>query len=297
MLENKVLENCLAMLHPMHMRENFSRQFNINLNQTGSFFTPLKKASKDPEFSRPYVPGDLISRIDWKAFARTDQLLIREKRNESSGKILILCDCSKTMEWPSLRGQQEIKYVPQKIEIAMRIVLNLAHIHMRIGDKVEVICKDNQGNMTKFNPKNSSLVLSVFEKLKESHFSLEYFKEYFHEDMNVLNSYDRIYEISDSLNHSPNKDVLQKSRNIFFLHTLSSMEIQTSWMRDHQCYFDDTMKKKEIKGHDIKNNINYNQQIDQWRKGISDIICSIHGNYILLTDQTPIPEYFSRLGI
>ena len=46
---------------------------------------------------RPYVLGDELRRVDWRAFARTDQLLIRRYREEVRPQLELLLDNSASM--------------------------------------------------------------------------------------------------------------------------------------------------------------------------------------------------------
>jgi uncharacterized protein (DUF58 family) len=55
------------------------------------------------EFSehRPYMPGDEISRIDWKVYGKTDRYFIKQYEEETNLKSYIIVDCSKSMEYSS----------------------------------------------------------------------------------------------------------------------------------------------------------------------------------------------------
>ena len=58
-----------------------------------------KGAGASTEFldHRPYVIGDELRRVDWRAFARTDQLLIRRYREEVRPQLELLLDNSASM--------------------------------------------------------------------------------------------------------------------------------------------------------------------------------------------------------
>ncbi len=63
------------------------------------------------EFSehRPYMPGDEISRIDWKVYGKTDRFFIKQYEEETNLKSYILIDCSKSMEYSS-NGVTKFQY-------------------------------------------------------------------------------------------------------------------------------------------------------------------------------------------
>ena len=79
----------LSSLHPtMGMEQHYSSYKNAP-RVWGSHYLALKQPHRMPESTRKYVPGDPVRLIDWKAFARTDQLLIREIRDEASARVLL----------------------------------------------------------------------------------------------------------------------------------------------------------------------------------------------------------------
>ncbi len=55
------------------------------------------------EFSehRQYIPGDDVSKIDWKVFARTDKFFIKQYEEETNLKSYILIDISNSMSYTS----------------------------------------------------------------------------------------------------------------------------------------------------------------------------------------------------
>ncbi|NPV10506.1 MAG: DUF58 domain-containing protein [Ignavibacteria bacterium] len=63
------------------------------------------------EFSehRPYLPGDEISRIDWKVYGKTDRFFIKQYEEETNLKCYVLVDCSKSMEFTS-KGITKFQY-------------------------------------------------------------------------------------------------------------------------------------------------------------------------------------------
>ncbi len=55
------------------------------------------------EFSeyKQYIPGDEISKIDWKVFAKTDKYFVKRFEEETNLKAYILLDCSNSMSYTS----------------------------------------------------------------------------------------------------------------------------------------------------------------------------------------------------
>jgi uncharacterized protein (DUF58 family) len=63
------------------------------------------------EFSehRQYMPGDEISKIDWKVYGKTDRFYIKQYEEETNLKSYILIDCSKSMDYSS-NGVSKFQY-------------------------------------------------------------------------------------------------------------------------------------------------------------------------------------------
>ncbi|MGI8485666.1 MAG: DUF58 domain-containing protein [Thermomicrobiales bacterium] len=60
-----------------------------------------RRRGLSPEFSdfKPYSPGDDFRRIDWKTYARFDELFVRESETTTEYDIHILVDTSPSMDW------------------------------------------------------------------------------------------------------------------------------------------------------------------------------------------------------
>ncbi len=65
--------------------------------------------------SRAYRVGDDVRRIDWRAFARSDQLTVRVWREEALARVEVLCDVSRSM------GVE-----PRKAQLALDLALLVA---------------------------------------------------------------------------------------------------------------------------------------------------------------------------
>jgi uncharacterized protein (DUF58 family) len=59
---------------------------------------------------RPYLPGDEIKRIDWKALARSDRYFVKEFEEETNLKAYILLDSSASMGYHSRDGASKLEY-------------------------------------------------------------------------------------------------------------------------------------------------------------------------------------------
>jgi uncharacterized protein (DUF58 family) len=85
--------------------ENFS-SFELIANQivegflTGLHKSPFHGFSVEFAEHKLYVPGDSIKNIDWKLYARTEKLFLKEYEEETNLKCSIALDISSSMNFP-----------------------------------------------------------------------------------------------------------------------------------------------------------------------------------------------------
>ena len=87
---------------------------------------------------RPFLPGDAVTRIDWRQSAKSDRTFIRETEWEAAQTVALWRDGSASMRWRS-RGQPV-----EKIERAELLLLALAALLLRGGERVGLIGSDQR---------------------------------------------------------------------------------------------------------------------------------------------------------
>jgi uncharacterized protein (DUF58 family) len=80
---------------------------------------------------RPYTQGDDLRKIDWRLFARTDRLHIKQYEEETTLRCTILLDCSGSMDYAS--------HAVQKFDYARLLAACLAVMLQRQRDAVGLI--------------------------------------------------------------------------------------------------------------------------------------------------------------
>ena len=68
----------------------------------GHHRSPHKGSSVEFAQHRPYAPGDELRKIDWKVFARSDRLVVKEYVEETNLSLNVLLDASESMAFGSL---------------------------------------------------------------------------------------------------------------------------------------------------------------------------------------------------
>src|SRR5258707_15153228 len=88
-------------LRPQDLRRFKSFQFAAKLVVEGFYAgrhrSPYHDAAAEFADYRPYVPGDELRALDWRAMARTDRDYIKLFRKETDMRCHVLLDCSRSM--------------------------------------------------------------------------------------------------------------------------------------------------------------------------------------------------------
>ncbi len=94
------------------------------------------------EFSqyRAYEPGDPLSRIDWKLFARSDRYFVREAERESEISIWFVLDASASMRASSQANPDSWS----KFDYARHLLATLAYIGQKQGDHVGMLAVSSE---------------------------------------------------------------------------------------------------------------------------------------------------------
>ena len=69
--------------------------------QAGQHRSPHRGSSVEFQQHRQYVPGDELKRLDWKVFARSDRLVVKEFVEETNLALHLLVDASESMAYGS----------------------------------------------------------------------------------------------------------------------------------------------------------------------------------------------------
>ena len=87
---------------------------------------------------RPYVPGDDVRDIDWKASARSGHTLIKQFVSEKHHKILIVADTGRNTAAPTPTGES-------KSEVAAHIIGAVGLMTLPRSDEIGMVAGDRRG--------------------------------------------------------------------------------------------------------------------------------------------------------
>jgi uncharacterized protein (DUF58 family) len=97
----------------------------------------------EPENFKEYAPGDDLRFLDWNAFARLDDLLIRTYRAERQVEITMLLDASASMALPER---------DDKFGLARALAATFAYIGMAENDAVRIVAFGARRGGLQFHP-------------------------------------------------------------------------------------------------------------------------------------------------
>ncbi|MFT5087053.1 MAG: hypothetical protein ACI906_004077 [Candidatus Latescibacterota bacterium] len=96
---------------------------------TGLHRSPYHGFSVEFSEHRPYMPGDPLRDLDWKAYAKTDRLYIKQYEEETNLKAYILLDVSGSMDFQSGAALSKFRY-------ATSLAAALSYLMLRQRDAV-----------------------------------------------------------------------------------------------------------------------------------------------------------------
>ena len=108
---------------------------------------------------RAYMPGNDVRRIDWRVYARTDRLYIKEFEADTNANLHLVLDISKSMDFAS--------GAVSKLEYAKFLAASLAYLSVRQRDRIGLITFDNDiVEIVPTSIKHFNTVLHSLDRLK-----------------------------------------------------------------------------------------------------------------------------------
>ncbi len=102
---------------------------------SGLHRSPMLGMSVDFAEHRAYMPGDDVRRIDWRLFARTDRLYVKEFEADTNANLHLLLDVSKSMDYGS--------GALGKLDYARYLAASLAYLSRQQRDRIGLFTFDH----------------------------------------------------------------------------------------------------------------------------------------------------------
>lgn len=272
-----------------HLRLHFRRDF-------GSFRQQRAQPQRMPEATRTYQHGDPLRSIDWRAYARTDQLLINQQQHSANANVVIAVSCVPAMHWPPTDIHHNAVL---KLETALRVALHLAFMHSKILDHVTLCLVTDKLHIRKIS--SATEVLDIYENFCAVNFIYEQLPRVctFATDKTSLTQLkgDAKYWLGDGL-HTLYKTFLNDASLACMVHTLSAHELKSDWLDNNSSYFVERESGAERAHEALGKNLRrvFRSRLKQWLSTTERDIEDSGGKYLLLTEDTDIALYLDFLN-
>jgi uncharacterized protein (DUF58 family) len=117
----------------------------------GMHRSPYQGISVEFAQHRPYVPGDDIRHVDWKVFAKTDKIYLKQYLEETNLHLICVVDASESMGYSSVTDGEASW---SKYDHATAIAASLCYMAVQQQDSVGLAIFDNELRRF-FKPSNS----------------------------------------------------------------------------------------------------------------------------------------------
>lgn len=104
----------------------------------GGHYALIHTRSLEFDELRPYVPGDDVRDIDWKASSRCGHTLVKQFVSEKHHKILVVADAGRNAA--ALAGSGELKR-----DIVMHVIGAMGLVTLRRSDEIGMVAGDSRG--------------------------------------------------------------------------------------------------------------------------------------------------------
>lgn len=266
-------------LEPGTVEVAFDRR--LQLRRDFGSFQHRQQPHRLPEVSRNYLAGDPVRLIDWRAYARTDQLLVNQTRQTANCRVRITVSCTPAMCWP-------VDGKITKLEIALRIALHLAFSHCQNLDSVTLLLNDDS-HLYQRQINRRDEIIEIYCSVDNS-CSYPQLVESFFAPVGDLDPAEVCYGLGDGFSSDHKFFFDQRTTNnvACFFHTLSSLELNNEWLDNNTTYYEGQHK---LLGDSLKEN--FYRQLHDWQQTIENSCRQQSCDYLQVSELTTIDSYLS----
>lgn len=107
-----------------------ARRFEVKARSgaTGEHASRRRGGSSEFQEHRAYAPGDDLRRIDWAAYARSDEPMIKLHRAEEDVVARVVCDASRSLDFGD----------PKKLDVARRIAAAIGYLALSRSERAQL---------------------------------------------------------------------------------------------------------------------------------------------------------------
>lgn len=123
--------------------------------------SPYRGLSQEFAEHRPYIAGDEMRRVDWRVYARTDRLYVKEFEEETNAPVRLLLDVSGSLSFTP-REMSKLQY-------ARYLMAALAYLATRQNDRPGLVCFADEVReriVARGGRKNLLAILAALERVE-----------------------------------------------------------------------------------------------------------------------------------
>lgn len=282
-----------------------SRDGAVNM---GAFTLPRLQPGRAADSAKPYQKGDPVRFIDWRSYARTNKLYLREKVETTRVGVEIAIDGGPSMAFPDESFPRKgLGAKASKLELAVRLGYFLGYELASLGEQVALSFHHSEPqDVAGLVPQSSDrkLIKSHFEQIVGAetanrnpwatapHIAGTALLPSYRPSMSARRF--RIV-ISDALT----TDVEGWLANFtggrgVFIHALSHLELDLSWMTSDDVYFDQSAQSLRSTGKSFEK---YHQQVSTqrsaWLEGCEAACQRMGWTYLQAVDTDPVDHFLA----
>jgi len=127
--------------------------------------SPFHGLSQEFASHRPYMAGDELRRIDWRLYARTDRLYVKEFEEETNAPVRLLVDASNSMRYAPRENDLS------KLDYARYLAASIAYLANKQNDRTGLVCFGGERSArleTRGGEKHFHRILATLQKQQAS---------------------------------------------------------------------------------------------------------------------------------
>lgn len=123
----------------------------------GERLAKRRGGSAEFEEHRAYSPGDDVRRIDWAAYARSDEPVLKTFRLEEDAVVRLVCDASLSMDFGS----------PSKLDTAKRLLAAVGYMALAGSERAELVVASSGSALTRGATRGRGALAGLLRALDE----------------------------------------------------------------------------------------------------------------------------------
>lgn len=273
----------------------------------GAFTLPKLVLGRAVDGTKPYQKGDPVRFIDWHSYARTDKLYSREKVETTRVGIEIYVDGGESMAFPS--GEAQGPSAVAKLNVALRLGYFLGYELAALGEQVTLCfaygdqlaglftqCSDRKLIKSQFAEQRGQL--DDPQRVAETALHGDFVPARQTQKFRLVISDGLSLSVAEWLERLGGaRGASSASSSGLFIHCLSHLELDLSWLAPDDVYFESGPQRKKSTGSSFRTYAaSVAQQREAWLQESEETCRSQGWGYLQVHDGFGLDEFLAAFG-